>query len=193
MKILCQKVILRPAEKKERKLIFDMAMKTEILSFSDSYNNTYEKFIEDYTEDYFSGEFNNICSGVMICIDETPIGFISYGQICFEANGLKQCIMELDIWMNGESKCGKGYGSDAIIGLSDFLYKKHGIKMFIMVPSKKNLRAVKSYEKSGFVKTYKQEKQKILEKIFTIEYLKSLSKNDDYVSENNWFMVKYYV
>jgi diamine N-acetyltransferase len=129
----------------------------------------------------------------MICIGETPIGYISYGQICFGERGLKPGVMELDIWMDGENRCGKGFGTDTIICLTDFLHCKYDINTFFMVPRKKNLRAVKSYEKSGFIKTLADEKQKVLERIFTTEYLKSLNEDDVYLSEGNWFMVKNYV
>jgi RimJ/RimL family protein N-acetyltransferase len=193
MKIFGKKVALRPAVISDRRYIFDIGVKIEILNFLGSFNNSYEKFAEDYNGIYFTGEFNEICGGVMICIEEDPVGFISYGQICFGQNGLKPGVMELDIWMDGERNCGKGLGTDAIVCLSDFLHDMYQINTFFMVPSKMNPRAIKSYRKSGFVETSANEKQKVLESIFISEYLSSLDEDDDYLSDKNCFMVKEYL
>jgi diamine N-acetyltransferase len=52
--------------------------------------------------------------------------------------------------MNGPENCGKGYGSDALRALCDYLFKSLGIKEFVIRPSAKNSRAIKAYEKAGF-------------------------------------------
>jgi len=82
--------------------------------------------------------------GFLICHNGEPVGFISY--TCFH---LKEGLAELDIWMNCEANCGKGFGTDAIITLSEHLNKALGIHGLIMRPSIKNARANKSYEKAG--------------------------------------------
>ena len=52
--------------------------------------------------------------------------------------------------MNGPENCGKGYGSDALKTLCDYLFRSLGIKEFVIRPSAKNLQAIKAYEKAGF-------------------------------------------
>jgi RimJ/RimL family protein N-acetyltransferase len=76
------------------------------------------------------------------------------GQIYFNdiehRNGIKR--VELDMWMRAEIYCGKGYGSDALNSLCDFLAKRLGVDQFMVQPSGRNPRAIRAYEKVGFVK-----------------------------------------
>jgi diamine N-acetyltransferase len=78
------------------------------------------------------------------------VGFISYS-----AFHLKPHSAELDIWMKDEANCGKGFGNDAILALSNYLNQQLAIDLLILAPSNKNIRAIKSYEKSGFKRTNK--------------------------------------
>ena len=57
--------------------------------------------------------------------------------------------------MKDEANCGKGFGNDAILALSNYLNQQLAIKLLILAPSNKNSRAIKSYEKSGFERTNK--------------------------------------
>ena len=82
--------------------------------------------------------------------DGEPIGFISYCSF-----HLKPHKSELDIWMNSEANCGKGFGSDAIVALGAYLNENLGIDELIMRPSVKNTRAVKAYMKAEFEKSDK--------------------------------------
>lgn len=91
------------------------------------------------------------------------MGFISYS-----AFHLKQHKAELDIWMNSEANCGKGFGTDAIIALGEYLHKTLNIKELIMRPSAKNIRANKSYEKAGLKKSNKHPEEYLLEKYISI-------------------------
>ena len=67
---------------------------------------TYEEFCDrGYDEYYFMGSKPEGGRGFLIVNNREPIGFISYS--CFH---LKPSIAELDIWMNCEDNCGKGFG-----------------------------------------------------------------------------------
>ncbi|MDL2289553.1 GNAT family N-acetyltransferase [Clostridia bacterium OttesenSCG-928-F22] len=110
---------------------------------------TYEEFCEKGYEDYyFTGEKPQSGRGFFIAVGGEHIGFISYS--CFH---LKAGIAELDNWISREENCGKGFGTDAIIALGNYLHETMGIHTLIMGPSAKNTRAIRAYEKAGLIKT----------------------------------------
>lgn len=57
--------------------------------------------------------------------------------------------------MGSDDNCGNGFGTDALTTLGNYLNREMGISKLIIAPSAKNKRAVRSYEKSGFIKTDK--------------------------------------
>ena len=115
---------------------------------------TYEEFCTSddggYTEYYFTGARPNDGRGFLIMNGEEAVGFISYCSF-----HLKSETSELDIWMKDEANCGKGFGTGALISLSNYLNEEMGIRELIIAPSKRNTRAVRAYEKAGFRKTDK--------------------------------------
>ena len=64
--------------------------------------------------------------------------------------------------MKNDDSCGKGYGSDALRTLCEYLFKELGIKKFIIRPSVQNQRAINAYQKSGFRKIECTLKEQIL-------------------------------
>ena len=105
-----------------------------------------KEFFKNYYYDYFfTGSAPDNGRGFIITNGGEPVGFISY---C--AFHLKPHKAELDIWMSCEANCGKGFGTDAIVALSEYLFRELGIGEFIMRPSFKNVRAVSAYKKAGF-------------------------------------------
>lgn len=83
-------------------------------------------------------------------VDGEDVGQIYFNDINMK-NGIKR--VELDMWMRAEQFCGKGYGSDALNALCDFLAKRFGVEQFMVQPSARNARAMRAYEKVGFVRT----------------------------------------
>lgn len=82
----------------------------QMISIKSNYSEnpilTYEEFCDKgYDEYYFMGSKPEGGRGFLIVNNGEPIGFISYS--CFH---LKPSIAELDIWMNCEDNCGKGFG-----------------------------------------------------------------------------------
>ncbi|MCL2634863.1 MAG: GNAT family N-acetyltransferase [Oscillospiraceae bacterium] len=131
--------------------------------FPDVVIPSYEEFLEDYVEYFFTGAEPEKGRGFMIISNRVQVGFISY--TCFH---LKPSMAELDIWLNSESHCGKGFGNDAIVSLCNFLYSTQGISEFIMRPSPKNERAVKSYKKSGFEESDKSPRDYLLDEYWEL-------------------------
>ena len=86
--------------------------------------------------------------------------------------------------MTDEKSCGKGFGTDALVSLGDYLNKEMGICELIIAPSKRNTRAVKSYEKAGFVKT-----DKAMSEFLADEYI-SVFGEGDYGTDDTVILTK---
>jgi len=140
---------------------------------------TFEEFCGDYADYYFTGSAPNDGRGFIILQGEVPVGFVSYSSF-----HLKPGVSELDIWMNAEANCGKGFGTDAIIALGGYLNKILGIRELIMGPSAKNTRAIKSYKKAGFEESDMPMCDYLLDKYV------SLYGDGDYGADNTAVLVK---
>ncbi|MCL2397211.1 MAG: GNAT family N-acetyltransferase [Defluviitaleaceae bacterium] len=114
-------------------------------AYPDTHIPTFEEFCDDYVDYFFTGAKPNSGRGFIITHSKEPIGFVSYCSY-----HLKPHKSELDIWMNSEANCGKGFGTDALIALGDYLGQVLGITQLIMRPSVKNINAIRSYKKTGF-------------------------------------------
>ncbi|MCL2616888.1 MAG: GNAT family N-acetyltransferase [Defluviitaleaceae bacterium] len=146
------KVTLIPATLDDRRNVYEWCFHSEVTKwhagpphFPNVDIPTYEEFCEDYMDYFFTDEEPEKGRGFIITHDDEPVGFISY-----TAYHLKPRKSELDIWMNREAFCGKGFGTDAITSLMKFMGSTMGIREFIMRPSVKNSRAISSYNKAGF-------------------------------------------
>ncbi|MDA8236210.1 MAG: GNAT family N-acetyltransferase [Clostridia bacterium] len=145
---------------------------------------TWEEFCQDYTEYYFDGSEPAKGRCFVIISQDTPVGIISYS--CFH---LKQHKAELDIWMNSLQNCGQGRGPDAIRTLCSYLHETLGISDFIIRPSARNPRAVKAYEKAGFVKINQAKKEETLHEFLLDQYY-SLYGPGDYGSGDDVVLIK---
>jgi RimJ/RimL family protein N-acetyltransferase len=148
-------VNLVPATLDDRQKVYDWCFHSETTKshagppdHPDIHIPTFAEFYSEYADYFFTGTEPGDGRGFMILHQEEPIGFISYTSF-----HLKPHKSELDIWLNSEANCGRGFGTEAIIMLGDYLGKILGINELIMRPSVKNARAIKSYEKAGFKKS----------------------------------------
>ena len=140
---------------------------------------TFEEFYDDYVDYFFTGSAPNDGRGFLILHNEEPVGFISYSSY-----HLKPYKSELDIWMNCEANCGKGFGTEAITLLGDYLNKTMGIHELIMAPASKNTRAIKSYKRAGFKESSTPMCDYLLDKYV------SLYGNGDYGVDDTIVLVK---
>jgi RimJ/RimL family protein N-acetyltransferase len=124
---------------------------------------TIEEFYDDYKDYYFTGSEPKGGRQYFIVAEGEPIGCISYS-----AFHLKPGIAELDNWIISEANCGKGFGTDAIIALSDFLHEALGFHTMIMGPSSRNTRAIRAYEKAGLMRTDLSMSDFLLDEFITI-------------------------
>ena len=143
-----KRITLVPATLDDRKNVYNWCYHSETSKahvFNDTHIPSYEEFCADYADYYFDGSRPQDGRGYVIQCDEQSFGFISYCSF-----HLKDGYSELDIWMNSEANCGKGYGSDAIAALGRHISGELEFKWAIMRPSNENIRAIASYRKAGF-------------------------------------------
>ena len=132
-----------------------------------------------YQDYYFTGERPADGRGFLIMRGGGAVGFVSYA--CFH---LQEGFAELDIWMNAEAHCGKGYGMDALAALCGWLGDALGIRAAIMRPSVKNARANRAYQKAGF-----HPSDKTPQVFLRAEYMEALG-DGDYGAAESALLVK---
>ena len=80
-----------------------------------------------------------------ILLGNTPIGFIQYYLHTEDTIGL-------DMWIGDRQERGHGYGTEALRQMVALIRQKHpGITALFIDPEKENHRAVRCYQKAGFV------------------------------------------
>jgi RimJ/RimL family protein N-acetyltransferase len=160
---------LVPAALDDRRAVYDWCFHCETskshsgADFPDIIIPGYEEFCEDYADYFFTGAELHNGRGFMIKHKGEAVGFISYCSYHLKAH-----ISELDIWLNSEKHCGKGFGTDAIITLGGYINQTLGIQKAIMAPAKKNTRAIASYKKAGFEESGEPMSAYLLEKYVPI-------------------------
>jgi len=181
-----KQVSLVPAKLEDRQAIYDWCFHGETTkshSGPPDYPNvpipTYDAFYDEYADYFFTGSRPKDGRGFLIMQNGEPIGFISY---C--AFHLKPRKAELDIWMSCEKHCGKGFGTDAVTALADWLKENLAVRECIMRPSKKNKRAIAAYKKAGFEESDMPPTNYLLE-----EYL-SLYGDGDYGANETALLAK---
>lgn len=143
-----ESITLEFATLEDKRLIYDMLISPEVKDFmfsSEQPEPTWEEFDLGESDGLFSGEQGAEGSYLLIKIDGVSIGAISY---YLHSGRLKSA--ELDIWISSTKYLGKGYGTQAIKLLIDFVRSTYNIKTFIIRPWRKNVNAIKAYKKCGF-------------------------------------------
>jgi len=179
---------LIPAALRDRQMVYEWCFCSETTKSHsgppDYLNNpimSYEDFCaHGYVEHYFTGTKPREGRGLLIVNNDEPIGFISYCSF-----HLKPGIAEFDIWFPREADCGKGYGTDALLTLADYVFNKMDFREIIIAPSARNKRAVRAYEKAGFIKT-----DKAMSEFLLNEYV-SLYGGGDYGADDTAILVKH--
>ncbi|MFA6549809.1 MAG: GNAT family protein [Candidatus Gracilibacteria bacterium] len=109
-------------------------------------------FFNDWAEGYFDPKKPKEGQCFWMIAQEKKIGVIAYNKIDENNNA------EIDIIIADEEDMNKGYGTDAIKTLCEFLLKKLKVNKVWIEARMNNPRAIKAYQKAGF------KKEKILEK-----------------------------
>ncbi|TCT17197.1 diamine N-acetyltransferase [Natranaerovirga pectinivora] len=175
-----QQIILKPSKLSDKRKIYEWLCLSETArshmgppNFEDTPIPSWEEYCEDFEDYYFDGSKPE-CGQLWIISYENE----EIGAICYSSFHLKGKSAELDIWMSTEKHCGKGFGSESIKVFCDYLIQILGIERFIIRPSKRNTRAVRAYEKGGFVKVLDEDKQKVVKEFLLDEYLDVYGQGD---------------
>ena len=144
-----RRVRLRPATLDDRRMIHDWSYFSDVaplLHLSDAPTRPLDDWCDDWETHYFTDDEPGRGRMFVILECETPVGAIAYGDIDARRR------VELDVWLGSEAYCGRGLGTDAIEALVGYLQAELGVRTFMMQPSARNPRAVRAYEKVGFVR-----------------------------------------
>lgn len=131
----------------DRELVYNMAFEEDAIW--QSMFNCREQFdwseIRD-EESHFFGSEPGLSKYLLIEYNGQIIGTISHTY-----NDGKIVNMELDMWMRSVKYTGRSIGTKVIQLLVERLVEDYKIKTFIVRPWIKNPRAIRAYEKAGFV------------------------------------------
>ena len=108
-----------------------------------------QAFFKDWKDYYFDGSqpLKGRSFAIILNDSGTEIGQINYQQDVEDKAGLAY---DLDIIIASKKDHNKGYGSQAIVLLTDHLASRHRISCFTMYTLPDNRRALRSFRKSGF-------------------------------------------
>ena len=163
MKIVGNKIELKPAQESDRKKIYTWLVQSDLThsmmgppNYSEHPIPSWEEFCEDYTFSFFNVSGDGKGRNYIIVVDGEEIGTIGYDLLDKQKDRVV-----LDIWMRSEKYCGRSFGSDALNTLSNYIHKNFSITNFIISPSARNKRAIAAYKKAGFeyIKVLNKEEQ----------------------------------
>jgi len=147
-------ISLRPATLGDRRAVYEWLACSDLTAammgppeFTENAIPTWEQFCADYEEYFFDGSQPQRGRSLIIEHNSEAVGHVSYS-----VTDPQSSLVELDIWMRDASCCGRGFGSEALRMLSDELFRMFGAAELIMRPSARNLRAIRAYERAGFVR-----------------------------------------
>jgi len=96
----------------------------------------------DYRIYFFDGSEPHLGRCFVIEVNAEPIGQINHDKISASDHST-----ELDIWLKSSEYIHKGYGTDAIVTLCNYLAATFGCKKFVISPSARNKVAIRTYER----------------------------------------------
>ena len=114
------------------------------LNYDEDKKKYYERTLENSRIPVFMIEYENI-----------PIGIIQYQLVNNENKKLygldKNNCYEIDIFIGEVKLHNKGIGKIVINLISDYLFKEKEADLLVMCPLKSNIKAIKCYQKCGFI------------------------------------------
>jgi RimJ/RimL family protein N-acetyltransferase len=187
-----QQVTIEPSKLTDKRKVYEWLCLSETAkshmgppNFEDTPIPSWEEYCEDFKDYYFDGSKPDF--GQLWIIND---GSQEIGAICYSSFHLIGKSAELDIWMGTEKNCGRGLGSESLKIFCEYLIENHEIERFIIRPSKRNVRAVRAYEKAGFMKVSDEDKQKVLKEYLLDDYL-DIYGQGDYGTGDDVVLVRY--
>lgn len=146
---------LRPATLQDKRSVYNWLAHSNLTremfgppNFSDNLIPTWDEFNQDYFDFYFDGSEPLKGRCFILIYNGQQIGQINYNEI-----DLTRKSTEIDIWLADRKHTGKGYGTEAIRILSNYLNTKFDCDAIYIAPSRRNIIAIKAYKKAGFMET----------------------------------------
>jgi diamine N-acetyltransferase len=146
-------VRLRPACESDKRAVYSWLAESDVTrsmmgppTYPDTPPPTWDEFRADYGPQFFDGSTATGEASYLIEVRGEALG-----QVNYEVREAPVRHAELDIWLRSEADTGHGYGSDALAALTAHLGATLGIRTFLLRPSARNHRAIRAYEKAGFV------------------------------------------
>jgi diamine N-acetyltransferase len=112
---------------------------------------TWEEFLADWVPHYWDHNDPERGRVYIITRDGESVGLCAHSEVLPLEDGRRA--MELDIWLRSLADTGQGTGSEAIRLLCQLIHDELDISVVVMQPSRRNPRALRAYEKSGFADT----------------------------------------
>ncbi len=106
-----------------------------------------DELLVDWKPYYFDGSAPRLGRCFAIEADGRPIGMIAYNAI----NEYDRSV-EVDIVIGETAYWDRGYGTDSIRAFLGYLFGEMGLHRVWLVPRVSNARAIRCYEKVGFVR-----------------------------------------
>ena len=149
------KVVLRRAEMADRSMVYAWLAASDLTAshlgpplFADHPPPSFEQFCDDFPQHLFDGSRPFAGRGLIVHADDRDVGFICHGAV-----NLCKDVVDLNIWHSTRRDCGRGYGSEALIVVCDWLQESLGVNRFLMRPSRRNVRALRALRRAGFRET----------------------------------------
>lgn len=146
------RVSLIPLQPQEREQFYTLITQTEGTAFwyGVRYNDTVptaDVLFDDFKEYYFDGSKPLDGRCFWILVDDEKVGQINYNAI-----DVVEGLVELDIFIGHKEHMDKGFGSEAIQLLCNYLFENLHVKQCFLLTLNENPRAVKACEKAGLQK-----------------------------------------
>ena len=148
-------VALRPLGIEDKEQFFQWATSSDATPFwyGEIFNEPVpdrEKFFEDFPDYYFNGSDPHKGRSFAIVLQGTgeEIGQVNYQPDQYEKTGNAY---DMDILIAKKEHMEKGYGTHALKLLIAYLKNDLGIRHFAIYTHPSNTRAIRAYEKVGFV------------------------------------------
>ena len=147
--IIGRKTRLRPMIRDEVSLLHRWVNDPAIMPFWYGRDRpmSVEDLLSGWKPHYFDGSAPLLGRCFAIEADGRPIGMIAYNGIAERDRSV-----EIDIVIGETAYWDRGYGTEAIRAFLGYLFAEMGIHRVYIVPRVSNPRAIRCYEKAGFVR-----------------------------------------
>jgi ribosomal-protein-alanine N-acetyltransferase len=149
MRISGLRTLLRPMTPEEIPLFHQWVNNPDVMPhwYGRNAPKSLEELLEDWKPFYFDGSAPQMGRCFMIEVEGEPIGMIAYNKIDPQARKV-----EIDILIGDSKNWNKGYGTDAVRAFLGYLFNELRLHRVEVAASGNNPRAIRCYQKAGFVK-----------------------------------------